>query len=280
MSIEIRPIQTHEEYRAAEDLQRAVWALEDARLVPDNIMITMHKNGGVVLGAFDTAEQPPRLIGYVQGFVGLRDGKLKHCSHQLGILPDYQNQQIGYRLKLAQRGAVQAQGIDLMTWTHDPLESRNAYLNIHKLGAICRTYLRNVYGEMRDALNQGLPSDRFEVEWHLNSDRVTRHLANNQNFASFADLQTAEVPIVNPSLPGELPTPPAEPLPLEQKRLLIQIPASFQAVKASDLQQALLWREQIRFLLETVFAAGYTVIDVLKDGQQRYYLLQKDLEVV
>src|SRR6185436_11873728 len=105
------------------------------------------------------------------GFLGTTDGpasrpamtRLKHCSHQLGVLPAYRDQDIGYRLKLAQRDWVNLQGVRLITWTYDPLESRNARLNIARLGAVCRTYRREPYGVMEDTLNAGVPADRFQV---------------------------------------------------------------------------------------------------------------------
>ena len=94
-----------------------------------------------------------------------------------GVHPAYRNRGLGYSLKLAQREHVLAQGIDLITWTFDPLETRNATLNFHKLGAVCNTYLPNLYGDMRDGLNAGLPSDRFQVDWWIASERVAQRLA-------------------------------------------------------------------------------------------------------
>ena len=160
--MEIRPVSEQAEYLATERLQSEVWNLPDVEIVPLHVLVTAAKNGGLLLGAFDG----DRLAGFVFGFPGLTaDGRLKHCSHMAGVHPDYRDQNLGYRLKLAQREVVLSQGIDLITWTFDPLEARNAWLNFHKLGAVCNTYLRNVYGDMRDGLNAGLPSDRLQVEW-------------------------------------------------------------------------------------------------------------------
>src|SRR3970282_1162763 len=105
---------------------------------------------------------------------------LKHCSHMLAVLPEYRDQKIGYRLKLAQREAVHEQAVRLITWTYDPLESRNANLNINRLGGIVRTYKRNHYGEMQDGLNAGLPSDRLLVEWWITSNRVKQRLSSER----------------------------------------------------------------------------------------------------
>ena len=118
MSIEIRPIQTHQEYRAVEQLQRDAWGLLEVEIVPDHLLITVHKNGGLVLGAFDTpgGGEGEQLVGFVFGFAGLSpDKRLKHCSHMTGVKPTHQNQNLGYRLKLAQREHVLAQEVDLIT---------------------------------------------------------------------------------------------------------------------------------------------------------------------
>lgn len=164
--IVIRPLVTHGEIHAVEQLQRDAWGEPDIDVVPLHMLLTPPRHGGLLLGAFDG----DRLVGFVFGFLGLTaDGRLKHCSHMAGVHPDYRDQGVGYALKLAQREHVLAQGLDLVTWTFDPLETRNAQLNFHKLGAICNTYIRNLYGAMRAAINAGPPSDRFEVEWWIRS---------------------------------------------------------------------------------------------------------------
>lgn len=274
MTVEIRPLNTHQEYRAAEQLQRQVWNLEEYEIVPDHMLLTAQKNGGLVLGAFDG----PQLVGFVFGFLGLTaEGQLKHCSHMAGVLPAYQNQHLGYRLKLAQRQHVLSQGINLITWTFDPLESRNARLNLHKLGAICRTYLRDLYGSMRDALNTGLPSDRLLAEWHLDSERVIQRLQADHRLPDLATLQDAGVPIINEptSRQNGLLQPADQTLPLSGERLLLRIPADFQAIKQADMSLALAWRLHVRELLDAAFAAGYAATDLLFDGRQSCYLLER-----
>jgi predicted GNAT superfamily acetyltransferase len=312
MRIEIRPIQTLDEYRAVERIQRVVWGHGDLDVVPDHLLVTMQKNGGLVLGAFEvlpeegTGERPAkrkeRLIGFALGFVGLSPGgQVKHCSHMVGVDPAYQNQNVGYRLKLAQREHVLAQGIDLITWTFDPLESRNARLNFHKLGATCNTYLRELYGRMRDELNVGLPSDRFQVDWHIASAHVASRLRGGRTDPSATDgtsaftpskaeglrtgpslsvLLAEGVPLLNRTLPGDLPRPSQTVLPIQGDRLLVQIPARFQAIKSADLGLARAWREHTRALFEAAFAAGYTVVDLLFEEGQSCYLLQKGIRSI
>src|SRR5215213_2400899 len=148
--ITIRPLTSLDEYAAAEQLQQDCWQSGPIEAVPSHLMLTMQNEGGLVLGAF-TAEE--HLIGFVLGFLGREGSQLKHCSHMAAVLPAYRRQHIAYRLKMAQRDFVLGQSLDLVTWTFDPLQFPNALLNIARLGAVSRTYKRNVYGLLRDELN-------------------------------------------------------------------------------------------------------------------------------
>ena len=178
--ITIRLIESLDDFHAVEDLSRRVWESTDLEVVPLHMLTTIAHNGGLVLGAFDG----DRMIGFVLGFLGADEAdpkrpamaRLKHCSHQLGVLEEYRDRGVGYQLKLAQRDFVLKQGIRLITWTFDPLESRNARLNVARLGAVCNKCLRNIYGELDDGLNAGLPSDRFQVDWWITSARVKERL--------------------------------------------------------------------------------------------------------
>jgi len=275
--IDVRPVQTHDEYRAVEQLQRLTWGHGDLDVVPDHLLITIQKNDGLVLGAFDVSscDGEEQLVGFALGFLGRTpDGRLKHCSHMVGVAPGEQNRNVGYRLKLAQREHVLARGIDLITWTFDPLESRNARLNFHKLGATCNTYLREVYGQMRDVLNVGLPSDRFQVDWHIASAHVAGRLRGDWAAPSLMALHAEGVPIVNRALPGDPPRPPRTVLPLQGERLLVQIPSQFQVLKSADFGLACAWREHTRVLFEGAFGAGYTVVDLIFEEGEGYYLLE------
>ncbi len=252
VSIAIRSLTTDAEIRAVEELQRLAWRLPDVEIVPLHVLVTAARNGGLLLGAFDGE----RLAGFVFGFLGLTAaGQLKHCSHMAGVHPDYRDRNLGYRLKLAQRAHVLAQGIDLITWTFDPLEARNGWLNFHKLGAVCRTYLRSVYGDMRDGLNAGLPSDRLQVDWWIGSQRVEQRLRGDAPPPSVLSAwETA------PRAAGE-------------DRALITIPANFQAIKAADLALAMQWRLATRQQFESAFAQGMAVVDVGREADQCCYLL-------
>jgi predicted GNAT superfamily acetyltransferase len=273
MAIEIRPIETEEEYRAVEQLQREIWGAQDIEIVAHEMLMTAHKNGGVMLGAFDRE----KLAGFVFGFVGLTpDGRVKHCSHMAGVAADYRDRNVGYALKLKQRDQALAQGIELVTWTFDPLESRNARFNFHKLGATCDTYLRNFYGAMRDALNAGLPSDRFQVNWLIGSSRVESRLRGAIAGASLSSLLAEGVPLINSPVADRFLRPPEKVLPFEEVCALIQIPSDFQSLKAADRELALAWRLHTRGLFEEAFAKGYVATDLLVENGQVFYLLERN----
>jgi predicted GNAT superfamily acetyltransferase len=242
------------------------------------MLITAVHNGGLVVGAF--AED--QLVGFVFGFPGIEftpDGpRPKHCSHMLGIHPDQRDSGIGFALKRAQWQMVRHQGLDHVTWTYDPLLSRNAYLNIAKLGAVCNTYRRSEYGDMRDGLNAGLPSDRFQVDWWINTRRVEhrlgkrpRHPLKLENFSK-AELQ----PLY--SLQASHPTgswlrPPEHVAPLNGKLALAEIPSDFPSLKDADFALARDWRFFSRELFETAFTAGYIVTDFVYDQSRSFYVL-------
>jgi predicted GNAT superfamily acetyltransferase len=277
MPIVIRPIAKRDEYHAVEDLQREIWGCEEIEILPHDLLMIVHKNGGILFGAFaeETGRERligserligrERLIGFVFGFPGFQpDGRLKHCSHVAGVIADYRDQNVGYQLKLAQRERVLAQGIDLITWTFDPLESRNARFNFHKLGAVCRTYERNLYGEMRDALNAGLPSDRFQVDWQIASERVDKCLRHVIPEMKPSELIAADVPVIDPLQVERA---------ISDDHFLVEIPAYFQEIKAADRELARQWRLGTRAVFEEAFAQGYQVIDLLFENGRSFYLL-------
>lgn len=263
MPIHIRLISTYDEYMACEAVQRAVWG--EFGVVPHHMLLTVQRNGGVVLGAFDQRAPGAPLIGFVFGFLGRSaDGRLKHASHMAAVLPAYRDARIGASLKWAQREHVLAQGLDLMTWTFDPLISRNASLNIHKLGGICRSYIRNIYGPEPEDPAGELPSDRFLVEWWLTAERVTARAAGAP---APTDLR-ALAPLANPDPcePSDEPT---------GERFVLQVPADIDALRAVDMPLARAWRYQVRALAEAAFAAGYVVTDFARDGEVGLYLFER-----
>lgn len=266
-SLSMRILDTPEEMEMIEDLERTIWLGSETDVIPSHLLLAAVHGGGLVIAALDDSIDPPPMIGFVFGFPGLYytpDGpRLKHCSHQLGVLPEYRNTGIGTRLKRAQWQMVRHQGIDRITWTYDPLLSRNAYLNITKLGAVSNTYLRNFYGDMRDEMNQGLPSDRLEVDWWVNSRRVERRLSKKpRRQLRFVDFQKADASIIPPLSP--LP----ELSPSSDTFILVEIPTDFPALKTYDPSQALVWRLHIRTMFEGLFGQGYLVTDFINEEKE------------
>lgn len=271
----IRLIETPEEMRLVEALQRLVWPGSETDVVPSHLLLTAAHNGGLVLGAFAGAE----LVGFVFGFPGFYetpDGpRLKHCSHMLGVHPAWRERGLGFALKRAQWQLVRHQGIDRVTWTYDPLLSRNAHLNIARLGAVCNTYRRSEYGEMRDGLNAGLPSDRFQVDWWVNSRRVERRLSRRARPLLRLDQFLAARPSLLEAYPvaDGGPRPIGEPPRLEGALLLVEIPTHFEALRRADLALARDWRFYTREVFENAFAAGYLVTDFVYDQGRSFYVL-------
>jgi predicted GNAT superfamily acetyltransferase len=158
-----------EDFTAIFELQKTIWSYADSELIPMRFLAVVAKVGGHVFGAYDG----PRMIGFCFAIPGIKpDGRPYLHSHMLGVLPAYRNAQVGRRLKLRQRDDALARGIALIEWTFDPLELKNAFLNIEKLGAIVRVYKENLYGTTTSPLHGGLPTDRCTAEWWIDSPRV------------------------------------------------------------------------------------------------------------
>ena len=168
-SIELRHCKEIAEFQACVSLQKEVWNFSDADLIPVRMFVVASKIGGQIIGAFDGAT----LVGFALSIPGARNGNAYLHSHMLAVREPYRNLGLGRRLKLAQRDEAVTRGFELMEWTFDPLEIKNAYLNIEKLGAIVRRYTLNQYGTSSSPLQGGLPTDRCVAEWWLNSKRVT-----------------------------------------------------------------------------------------------------------
>lgn len=261
--IVIRLCKTWDECLQCEELQKSVWEMPDYRdAVPANFLITALKNGGLLVGAFDGTA----MVGFTFGFLGSeKDASgvlhLKHTSHMLAVSADVRVKGLGARLKWFQRAEALKQGLDLMTWTYDPLQSINAHLNLARLGAIARRYYRDAYGEMTDALNVGIASDRFEVEWYLSSPRVQKRLVAPLTSAlpnPFAIYQTTRDAQNFPVIVAEKP--------LQGETLYVEIPSDINAIKAQNLPLAVQWRERTRDTFERAFAADYAAVDLVRSS--------------
>jgi predicted GNAT superfamily acetyltransferase len=189
--IHIAPVKALADFERCVEVQLAVWGYSDGDLIPKRVFIVADRIGGQVIGAFDR----DAMVGFAMSLPGYRAGKPYLHSHMLAVLPEYRNAGLGRRLKLAQREDALARGFDLMEWTFDPLEIKNAHLNIVRLGAIARRYMPDFYGPSTSLLQGGLPTDRLVAEWWLRSRRVRRTLGELGEDRSEAAQTSVQVPV-------------------------------------------------------------------------------------
>lgn len=286
MTIDIRRVDADEDYRKLEELQRVIWRMPDVEVIPGRMMHAVDFNGGILLGAYDDDE----IVGFVFGVIGTVQGlnqridqvaaaRLQLYSTIMGVHPDYHGQGIGYRLKLAQREFAIRMGIRLITWTYDPLESRNGWLNIVKLGAISHRYLRNFHGEF-GGINAGLPTDRFYVEWWVTGNRAQSRVERQRGALSYEQMIAGRAVLVNEAdFEGEYPVPPEEFMDeTERNLILVEVPADFQAMKRENMALAKRWRLHTRALFEHYFANQFVVTDFARrqdeaGNERAYYVL-------
>jgi chorismate synthase len=260
MDISIRLLKDIESLRRVEALQIEIWGMLERDIVPAHQLLAAAGAGGAVLGAFDGRGE---MIGFCYGFAGWREGAPLFYSHMAGVKGSRQLQDIGFRLKCAQREAALAMGYDRAVWTYDPLQSVNARFNLHKLGATAGRYYVNYYGEMPDDLNRGLDSDRLEVDWALRSARVEAAAAGRPDERSWDGAAR-----VLEAAAGASGARPGEPrLDVEAPAVLIEIPTDLPAIRDRDRGLARAWRLVTRHVFLHYFGRGYRAVDfVLRPG--------------
>ena len=190
MPIEARALHSQAELQEAVHLQKLIWGFEDVELLPVRLFVTASKVGGQVFGAFDGK----KMVGFCLAVPGIKPGPKTYLhSHMLGVLPEYRDSRIGRTLKLLQREEALARGIDLIEWTFDPLELKNAFFNMERLGAIVRRFVLNQYGTTSSHLHGGLPTDRCIAEWWIASPRV-KAITGRNSFERSAVTERIGVP--------------------------------------------------------------------------------------
>jgi predicted GNAT superfamily acetyltransferase len=247
--VTIRKCEALEEMQACFALQKEVWKFADADLIPVRMFVVAAKIGGQVIGAFVQRNQKrndeTELIGFALAIPGMRNGYCYLHSQMLAVRQQYRNGGLGRRMKLYQREEALARGFELMEWTFDPLEIKNAYLNIEKLGAIARRYNVNQYGITSSPLQGSLPTDRLVAEWWMKSKRVEAVLADAPR-AGF------------------------------ECRARIEVPAAIYGWKAeaATRKQALAVQQSNRERFERAFAEGLSVLGYERDehGNGRFLL--------
>ena len=268
----IRPLTTLEDCRKVADLEKSVWGYTDAEdVVPPPVLIVSIKRGGILLGSFDDSGE---MTGFVYSIPGIKDGRPMQWSHMLGVTAAARSQGVGRLLKLAQRDAALAMGMDLIEWTYDPLQAMNAHLNFTKLGVVVEEYEENIYGVSSSPLHAGTPTDRFVAEWHLNEPHVQRRTSGGG--LVMRDASVASAPVVNPSREGARWVEPGDAaLDLDTRRVLVEIPVGFSEMMADAPSLALDWRMATRAIFQAYFARGYRAVDffLAREARRGQYLL-------
>jgi predicted GNAT superfamily acetyltransferase len=252
--ITIRAITDVAEMRAVEDLQQAVWGVSEREVVSFMMFIPTLAVGGLLLGAWDGA----KLIGFSYAFPGREDGRVILHSDMLAVLPEYRDQQLGYRLKLAQREHALAAGIETITWTFDPLQSRNAHLNFGKLGVIGTDYKIDFYGPSSSPLHQG-GTDRLWLHWALRSERVCERISNLKS--QISNLNATNQPrLVRVAADGQ---PELRPQTWESgpEVLSLEIPLVIAEWQKANPSLVARWRETTRRAFTQAFEQGYFVAE-------------------
>lgn len=227
------------EYEECVAIQRETWGSQFTESVPTTVLRIAQEVGGVAAAAFDP---DGRMLGFVFGLTGLRNGELAHWSDMLAVRVSARDMGLGKRLKNFQRDLLREMGVKTMYWTYDPLVARNAYLNLNQLGASAAEYRRNFYGEDTGSImHAALGTDRFIVAWSLDATpRLRAHPAD-----------WAEAPLINKTLPTKLP---------DAKRICIAIPDDIFAVLETEPDEAHVWRATTRYALTKYLEQNYTVV--------------------
>lgn len=242
--IDVRPLTNLEEFDAAVRLQKEIWGFEDIELLPLRLFVVASKVGGLSWGAFEGE----RMIGFALAIPGLKPGgKTYWHSHMMGVVKEHRNTGVGRALKIRQREDAMARGIELIEWTFDPLEVKNAYLNIVRLGAVVQRYVLNQYGTTTSHLHGGLPTDRCVAEWRISTKRVTAVLEGN-------------------------------PLPLPPIDARIEVPFDIDAIRKRDSARAKEIQRRISDEFVAHFNNGLTVVGLDRGERAGVYLLARDYE--
>ena len=270
-AITFRDLTTLEEFAVVVELERQIWGVGYADVVPVPIFVVSVKRGGILIGAFDG----DRMVGFVYSLPGIKHGMAMQWSHMLGVVDEHRSSGLGRTLKLLQRERTLAMGLDLIEWTYDPMQALNAHLNFAKLGVVVSEYEENVYGASSSVLHRGNPTDRFVAEWWIRKPHVERRLAAGSGREEKADLvmRTHEIgaaPHVNRlRAAGEWLECSDVDLSLADRRVLVDIPVGFTEMLSSAPDLAMRWRMATREIFTAYFKRGYRAVDFTLDRPAR-----------
>ena len=278
-SIVIRELQSFDDLKQVEALEREVWGLADIDVLPLTVSIALKESGNLWIGAFDG----PRLIGFAFGFLGLHQGRPNVHSHMLAVQARYRDTDIGYRLKLAQRERVLATRVhdirlDEITWTFDPLQSKNAHLNFAKLGVVSESYKPDFYGPETSSVLHRNSTDRLWVRWPAGSRRVEDRLRGKDHRSSMLDALSTVLPLVQFNGEGKPARTSLDDAWMRQ-RIVIEIPSDIGVIEENQPALARDWREATRWAFVEALKRGFFVAEFCRTirGQQGpgAYILEK-----
>lgn len=266
--VEIRPLRTISDFEGCVEIQRLIWKHPDLDITPVHQFCVSVRTGSILLGAFAGKE----LAGYVYSFPAVFGRKLAQHSHHLAVRAEFQGLGLGKRLKWAQRDEALARGFSLITWTYDPLQARNANLNLHTLGATGRTYFPNFYGATPAlATDAGVPTDRLLLEWRIASPRVAARLSgappvfNPEKAPKAVERKPGGIyPDIRPKRPK---------LGLTDGAILVEVPKNIRDLKGRT-SLVLSWQKALRSALDAYFASGFRLDDFIF-GERSFYVLKK-----
>jgi predicted GNAT superfamily acetyltransferase len=261
--IRVVELQDIGEHHAAAALLCRIWRTDSPdSVVNAGLMRAFQHSGNYVAGAYDG----DTLVGTAVAFLGT--GHLH--SHVTGVDPVRQGGGVGFALKAHQRAWALGRGIDEVCWTFDPLVRRNAYFNLHKLGALATQYLPDFYGEMTDAINAGDATDRLYTSWRLASAPAVAAARGERLDVDVASLRARGARVLVDRA-GAAPAPGHDGLPGGCRPVLVAVPADVEALRADDPVLARHWRSAVRAALTSALAAGYRITGMARDG---FYVLE------
>ena len=273
-AVVIRDLETVDDLRKVEAVEKEVWGLSDQDTMPLTMIIASKEAGSIWLGAFDT----DALVGFAFGFLGRENGETMIHSHLLAVRAPYRDLDLGYKLKLAQRERALAMGIRQMTWTFDPLQSKNAHFNFAKLGVVSEKYKADFYGLKTSSVLHRNSTDRLWVQWRLSSKRVQQRLQGKDASSDSLDALSNLIPLVGFDGDGK-PVKTDMEAALGRQRICIEIPSEINAVQQKDPALAREWRAATRWAFTESLAAGFFVAEFCRSIRGRQgpgaYLLQK-----
>jgi predicted GNAT superfamily acetyltransferase len=272
--VRIRPARDRADFDACCQLQRAVWGLSDLEITSSiQLIATTHAGGSLLLA--ETADARP--VGFAYAFPALRGGGPHLHSDMLAVLPEQQRRGVGARLKWVQREDALSRGLTLITWTFDPLQAKNANLNLRRLGARATEFLEDFYGITSSSLHHGLPTDRLLVRWELNAKHVVERAAAG---ASPGSSPTPSLPRINDVKWQAGWAVSSEPrLDLEDPALLLEVPPEFDVIHQAAPRVAADWHDKVRRALRAYLGRGYAASDFAsteEGGRRRpFYVLSR-----